>query len=171
MICKTVVFLMLILVSISCKKNNKNNLNDLQVRTMQEISNEMRSQSDQDFVIDQDARAFTQEMQTTPAESRPNSNTTNTNRTDQSTAPFTGNQQGAFTAQLISLRDRNRVNEIKNTLDTAGYSTEIQETQVNGVTNYRLRLAGSFSREYAEYLAKKIQSEFNEITDYWVTRR
>ena len=78
---------------------------------------------------------------------------------------------GEFTAQLISSRERARVETIRNTLNSAGYQTEIQEAEVNGAIWYRLRLSGSFSREYAEHVAQRIQRDFREINDYWITRR
>jgi len=80
-------------------------------------------------------------------------------------------EHGEFTASLMSLRDRNRVEEMRRLLAANSYFTEIQEVEINGEAWYRLRLSGSFSRSYAEYLASKIQSEFREITGYWVMRR
>jgi cell division septation protein DedD len=78
---------------------------------------------------------------------------------------------GEYTAQFMSLKDRGRVDEVRRLLLNASYNTEIQEVEVNGETLYRLRLAGSFSRSYAQYLAQKIKNEHHEITDFWVTRR
>ena len=186
---KTVIILSLILLFIACTKKDNDNLHQIQVRSMQEISNEMsfspQENQWQEFVIDQEAQSFTQEWQTTPG---PASQTTSTpatpppNRPVQTSPPptparppattqFSQPEPGEFTAQLVSSRDRNRVNDIRNTLNRAGYETEIQEADINGVMWYRLRLSGSFSRAYAEHLAQRIQSEFSEINDYWVTRR
>jgi len=78
---------------------------------------------------------------------------------------------GEFTAQLISSKNRNSVEAIKAKLDVARYETEILEAYVNGERMYRLRLSGSYSREYAEYLAKEIQGKYSEITSFWVTKK
>ena len=167
-------------------------MNQVQVRSMQDIQNEMgispESNQWQEFIIDTDSQAFTQEMSTTPGPAGtpnipseiiettppPTTNRIPPQTQTQSRPPtpaFREVEPGDFTAQLISLRDLNRINEIRGALSAAGYNTEIQQAEVNGVTMYRLRLAGSFSRSYTEYLAQKIQSEFSEINDFWVMRR
>ncbi|MCL2063185.1 MAG: SPOR domain-containing protein [Candidatus Cloacimonetes bacterium] len=105
----------------------------------------------------------------------PTNNTTQTTNTTSPrvvpNSPLRDPEPGEFTVQLISSRERARVVEIRNTINAAGYQTEIQEAEVNGAVWYRLRLTGSFSRDYAEYIGQRIQGEFRAINDYWVTRR
>ena len=78
---------------------------------------------------------------------------------------------GEYTAQLISSKNRTSVETVKTKLAAAKYETEITEAYINGELMYRLRLSGSFSKDYAEYLAKEIQAKFTEVTGYWITKK
>jgi cell division septation protein DedD len=81
-------------------------------------------------------------------------------------------QSGDFTAQFVSSRSREPVEAIQRKLQAANYNTEIQTANVNGVTMYRLRLAGSYTKDSAERLASEIQNRFStDIKSYWVTTR
>jgi hypothetical protein len=80
-------------------------------------------------------------------------------------------EYGEYTAQLLALKDKKKVEDVRRILASYAYYTEIITVNVNGSTMYRLRLSGSFSKNYAEYLASKIKSEFEEVSEFWVTKR
>jgi len=111
---------------------------------------------------------------TQPPVNPPVTSTTTTPTTTTPSKPPTqinSPQQGDFTVQFMALKDRSRVEEVRRILTASAYFTEIMEVEINGETMYRLRLAGSYSRSYAQQLAEKIKSEIAEIDDYWVTRK
>ena len=78
---------------------------------------------------------------------------------------------GPFTAQLISLQIEFNANRLQNKLKDAGYQTVISEAVVNDLKMFRIRLDGSYSRDYAEYLANKIKDEFKEVEEFWIVRK
>ncbi|MCK9329561.1 MAG: SPOR domain-containing protein [Candidatus Cloacimonetes bacterium] len=85
-------------------------------------------------------------------------------------------EYGDFTVQLISLKDKNRVEKLRKKLLTPSnkrgtYYTDIEEAVVNNETTYRLRLSGSYSSKYARYLGEKITSEFYEFNEFWIVKR
>ena len=199
MFLKLLLILLISALIVSCARRQEEPLNEIRhnIVTMQDIANQMNFDPDdeawldmyenigvvEDPVVNEPPPVAqvatpapvvqatprpepTRPAQTPPAQQRP-AQTTNVRPT---TAPREV-EHGEFTASLMSLRNRERVEEIRRTLAAASYFTEIQEVEINGETWFRLRLAGSFSRSYAEYLAQKIQSEFREITGYWVMRR
>ena len=85
-------------------------------------------------------------------------------------------EYGDFTVQLVSLKDKSRVEALRKKLATPSskrgtYYADIEEAVVNNEITYRLRLSGSYSGKYARYLGEKIKSEFYEITDVWIVKR
>ena len=188
---KNSIFILIIsLFLFSCKKKEEKFVplpenQNYQTQTMQEIADEINYITE--YFVDNDIsfnEVKKEIVTTTPPpktqkEPKPKKVTEptqkNQNQTTQQIKPSEEKaktpEHGEYTAQLLSLKDKNKIDEIRKKLNSSAYYTEIQETEINGETWYRLRLAGSFSKPYAEYLAKKIQSEFKEITDYWVTKR
>ncbi|MCF7918738.1 MAG: hypothetical protein K9N06_02360 [Candidatus Cloacimonetes bacterium] len=75
-----------------------------------------------------------------------------------------------FTVQLISLPDRSRVVLQQEIMQKKGVATEISTFEMQGVTYYRLRLAGRYTRTKAELLGEQMKEKFGSITDYWVVK-
>jgi len=152
---KLLLIIMLSLVFLSCSKKD----NSTTVGNMQDISNEIGFQAERERVpvVHEEPPVRIQEPEPEP-EPEP-----------QVVTPVV--EAGNYTAQLISLRIEIRAVELYNRLRASGYDVELQEVVVNNYTMYRIRLAGSYSREFAENLAEKIQSEFREIEDFWIVRR
>ena len=187
MIAKIILILLICILFNSCKRrDNDQTSTATNIVSMQEVMNEMNFNPEDEAWLEAYESISTQEappvvrVQEAPRPAPPVPQTRPTTPAarppaQQTRPPATATQRevehGEFTASLISLRDRNRVEEIRRILAASSYFTEIQEVEIDGVTWYRLRLAGSFSRAYAEYLASRIQSEFREITGYWVMRR
>ena len=151
---KKIFFLVLpLIIMVSC---NKKDVSSGSVRSMQEVSDEIGDYPDRE------QEPVHQEIVETPiVEEVP------VTETVINTLP----EQGNYTAQLISLKIHFRAMELFNKLRAAGYEVEMNEVYINGETMFRIRLAGSYSRNYAEEIAKKIQSEFTEVEDFWIIRR
>jgi cell division septation protein DedD len=162
---KKILFILAVcLLVMSCnKKDDKAN----KPVSMQDVSREMGFEPDDaDLESDYTGRNLADPPITETHRETPRSTPQSSNRSSQSVA----RESGDFTAQLLAAKDRSRVEVLSRKLNNAGYDTVVQEAIVNGEKMYRLRLAGSFSRAYAEYLAKEIQSKFPEFRDYWITR-
>jgi len=150
------------------KGDDKNKPQIEEITTMSVIEEEMRGNNGDNTDNNNVTAINTQPTPpTTPPPTQQVQPTTPTRPTNTTRTP----EQGDFTVQFMSLRDRSRVDEVRRILAAAAYFTEVQDVEINGEKRYRLRLAGSYSRSYATYLAEKIKTEIKEIDDYWVTRR
>jgi cell division septation protein DedD len=160
---KVILIIAICLLILSCGNKDKQ-----QPVNMQDVSREMDFQPD-DTDLERDLPGYSTHTEP-PATHQPPA--TNTQQQQQTRRPNTNlaPESGSYTAQLLAAKDRSKVEVHRRKLSNAGYETVIQEAVVNGETMYRLRLSGSFSRAYAEQLAKEIQARFPEYRDYWITR-
>ena len=170
----TIFLIIMMLVLVSCdqfqkKKPSTRTLSFTESSNMQEIAEEL------DYTYQEEqARLSHQDRPQTQITTPPPANTqaqTQQTRTQPQVRQFSQPEHGAFTVQFMALRDRRRIDEVRRILNGAAYFTEVVTVEVNGETFYRLRLVGSFSRNYAIYMGEKIKSEIAEISEYWVTRR
>jgi len=151
------------------KGDDKNKPKIEEITTMKVIEEEMRGNNGDNTGFE-DITTSLEPPPTQPPTQPPSQPVTPTSPTRPGNTTRTP-EQGEFTVQFMSLRDRSRVDEVRRILAAAAYFTEVQDVEINGEKRYRLRLAGSYSRSYATYLAEKIKNEIKEIDDYWVTRR
>jgi len=165
--------LAIILSACPNKKDKAKPPNIEEITTLDQIANEF----DSDYGDNTQNTPQTSMVTTPQTLAKPNTTpTTPTKPPVTSTKPATNHSNetpvpGEFTVQFMSLRDRTRVEEVRRILTSAAYFCEIQEVEINDEKMYRLRLAGSYSRSYALYLAEKIKKEIAEIDDYWVTKK
>jgi len=156
------------LLSVGCPKTNKepDQPSIEEITTLQDIKEEI-------YTYDDDPP----NPGSTSVSQPPNNTTTPTGTQSVTTTPTkpptttTTPTQGDYTVQFMALKDRTRVDEVRRILTASAYFCEVHEVEINGETMYRLRLAGSYSRAYAQQLAEKIKNEIAEIDDYWVTRK
>ena len=80
----------------------------------------------------------------------------------------TFSSSGSYEIQILANTKRNYVEEKKNILEKAGYSAKITSTVSNGITYYRLRLVGSYSKTEAIKMGDKLKKDVRFVTDYWI---
>lgn len=187
-----IIPVILLFISACSKKQDKPDAQEANqtftVTTMQDIADDIEYIYEDEIVYDYkseyQAKAVdktpvkedvktTQVKETKPVNPKPSQQATRTQATQTKEPEI---EYGDFTVQLISLKDKSKVENIRRKLSSSSankgtYFTDIHESEVNGETVYRLRLSGSYSRNYAKYLGEKIKSEFSEITDIWVVRK
>ena len=171
------IIIMLMLVSCDLLKKKETNTRTLSFDQQGGTSNMQEIAEELDYTFQEQQARLVEPQKTTTQTKQTNIPATSSTQQQQSNQNQSQNRQfnqpefGNFTVQLMALKDKAKVDEVRRVLNGASYFTEIQEVDIGGETIYRLRLAGSFSRNYATYMGEKIKAEIAEISEYWVTKK
>jgi len=76
-----------------------------------------------------------------------------------------------YEVQILANTDMDRVEAVKMLLETEGYKLKILEFKNNGITYYRLRLAGEFSLDEGKRIGEELMQKFKFLDKYWLDKK
>ena len=79
-------------------------------------------------------------------------------------------EEGQWSVNLMSVKNKNTIKSILTALTKSGYAATIEDTKINSVNWYRLRVSGFNSRDDASVFAKIIAGT-NNIPQPWIVKK